>query len=122
MGGPGTFPHTDDQRRIVEPQVRRSLSGPIRLSRILSGRVDRIGQEDARWVMAQADDGGEEVRRVVAPDQKAAVRLLIDWLEPSASVPSSNLRLVPSTRQWGRHCYHGPISKAGSGQDCGLLT
>ena len=50
-------------------------------SRLLSGRVDRIGQEDARWVMAQAGGGREEDRRVDAPDQKAAVRLLIDWLE-----------------------------------------
>jgi acetate kinase len=49
--------------------------------RVLSGRVDRIGLEDARWVAAYPGGGGEEDRRVDAPDQKAAVRLLIDWLE-----------------------------------------
>ena len=49
-------------------------------ARLLSGRVDRIGLDHARWVMTRAD-GGEEDRPVDAPDQKAAVRLLIDWLE-----------------------------------------
>jgi acetate kinase len=51
--------------------------------RLLSGRVDRIGQGDARWVMAQAGGGHEEDHRVDAPDQKAAVHFLIDWLERS---------------------------------------
>jgi len=37
--------------------------------------------ENARWVMAGADGGRDEDRPVDAPDQKAAVRLLIDWLE-----------------------------------------
>ena len=50
-------------------------------ARLLSGRVDRIGLENARWVMAQADGGRKEDRPVDAPDQKAAVHLLIDWLE-----------------------------------------
>ncbi len=50
-------------------------------SRLLSGRVDRIGLEDARWVMVQAGGGRAEDRLVDAPDQEAAVRLLIDWLE-----------------------------------------
>jgi acetate kinase len=49
-------------------------------SRLLSGRVDRIGLDHARWVMSRAG-GVEEDRPVVAPDQKAAVRLLIEWLE-----------------------------------------
>ncbi len=53
-------------------------------ARLLSGRVDRIGLEDARWVLTQAGGGREEDRRVDAPDQKAAVRLLIDWLEHAA--------------------------------------
>ena len=52
-------------------------------ARLLSGRVDRIGLEGARWVLAQAGGGGGEDRRVDAPDQKAAVCLLIDWLERS---------------------------------------
>jgi len=35
---------------------------------------------------------------------------------------ASYLGLVPSTKQSGRKCYHGPITKAGSGQARGLLT
>jgi hypothetical protein len=35
---------------------------------------------------------------------------------------ASYLGLVPSTRQSGRKCYHGPITKAGNGQARGLLT
>jgi transposase len=35
---------------------------------------------------------------------------------------ASYLGLVPSTKQSGRRCYHGPITKAGSGQARGLLT
>ena len=49
-------------------------------SRILSGRVDRIGLKDARWIVSQTS-GQEENRAVDAPDQKTAVRLLIEWLE-----------------------------------------
>jgi acetate kinase len=51
-----------------------------------SGRLDRIGLDNARWIVDQAGAGrsgrAEDVR-VVVPDQKAAVRLLIDWLERS---------------------------------------
>jgi transposase len=35
---------------------------------------------------------------------------------------ASYLGLVPSTRQSGYHCYHGHITKAGSGPARGLLT
>src|SRR4051812_21906009 len=35
---------------------------------------------------------------------------------------ASYLGLVPSTKQSGRKCYHGPITKAGSAQARGLLT
>ena len=50
-------------------------------ARLLSGRVDRIGLEDSRWVLTRAGGGREEDRRVDAPDQKAAVRLVIEQLE-----------------------------------------
>src|SRR5665213_210837 len=56
-------------------------------ARRLSGRVDRIGLKDARWVVAQAGGARKEDRQVDAPDQKAAVRLLIDWLEHAAEFP-----------------------------------
>ena len=50
-------------------------------TRLVSGRVDRIGLKDARWVVANPGGGRAEDRRVDAPDQEAAVHLLIDWLE-----------------------------------------
>ncbi len=50
-------------------------------ARLLSGRVDRIGLEHARWVMTQGGGGRKEDRPIDAPDQKAAVHLLIDWLQ-----------------------------------------
>jgi acetate kinase len=49
-------------------------------ARLVSGRVDRIGLDHARWILTRTD-GGDEDRPVDAPDQKAAVRLVIDWLE-----------------------------------------
>ena len=75
-------------------------------ARLLSGRVDRIGQEDARWVVAQADGGRKEDRPVDAPDQKAAVRLLIDWLERAvgfAEIAAVGHRVVDGGRR-----YHQP--------------
>jgi acetate kinase len=75
-------------------------------ARLLSGRVDRIGLEDARWVMAQADGNRKEDRPVDAPDQKAAVRLLIDWLERAigfAEIAAVGHRVVD-----GGSRYHQP--------------
>jgi acetate kinase len=50
-------------------------------ARLLSGNVDRIGLDDARWFVAYSGGGRAEDRAVHAPDQKAAAGLLIDWLE-----------------------------------------
>jgi len=75
-------------------------------ARLLSGRVDRIGMENARWVMAGADGGRDEDRPVDAPDQKAAVRLLIDWLERAvgfAEIAAVGHRVVD-----GGSRYHQP--------------
>jgi acetate kinase len=47
----------------------------------MSGRVDRIGLRDARWVISHSGGRGNEDRPVDAPNQEAAVRLLIDWLD-----------------------------------------
>jgi acetate kinase len=48
---------------------------------LVSGRVDRIGLNDARWVVNWSGGGHNEDRPVDAPDQTSAVRLVIDWLE-----------------------------------------
>ena len=80
-------------------------------ARLLSGNVDRIGLEDARWVVANSGGGRAEDRLVDAPDQKAAVGLLIDWLEGAvgfAEIAAVGHRVVhggstvpsPRTRHW----------------------
>lgn len=51
------------------------------MARVLSGRVERIGLKNARWVMSQVGTDQTENRQVEVPDQQAAVRLVIDWLE-----------------------------------------
>jgi acetate kinase len=50
-------------------------------AKLMSGRVDRIGLKDARWVVTDSSGVHNEDRPVDAPDQEAAVHLLIDWLD-----------------------------------------
>jgi acetate kinase len=74
--------------------------------RLMSGRVDRIGLADACWVMAEPGGGRKEDRPVHAPDQKAAVRLVIDWLERAvgfAEIAAIGHRIVH-----GGSRYHQP--------------
>lgn len=47
----------------------------------LSGHIDRIGLPDARWILSRHDEGLLEDCSIDVPDQKAAVGLLINWLE-----------------------------------------
>lgn len=49
-------------------------------TRLVSGRVERIGRHDSRWLVTQS--GGRTVDHDVdAPDLKAAAGLLLEWLE-----------------------------------------
>jgi acetate kinase len=50
-------------------------------ARLIGGRVDRIGLTGARWVSSHSGGCRNEDRPVDAPDQEAAARLLIDWLD-----------------------------------------
>jgi acetate kinase len=75
-------------------------------ARLLSGRIDRIGLSDGRWIMARAGEGSKEERHVDAPDQMAAVRLVIDRLEDSvgfAEIAAIGHRVVH-----GGSRYHRP--------------
>ena len=74
-------------------------------SRFLSGRIDRIGLEDARWVVTQANRHAEDCR-VKAPDQRAAVRLLIAWLENA--VGFTGIAAVGHRVVHGGSRYHQP--------------
>ncbi|MHC5540431.1 acetate/propionate family kinase, partial [Singulisphaera rosea] len=75
-------------------------------SRLLSGRVDRIGQADARWVVAWSESGRDEDLRVDAPDLKSAGHLLIDWLE--RSVGFGEIATIGHRVVHGGSCYHQP--------------
>jgi acetate kinase len=75
-------------------------------SRLLSGKVDRIGLADARWVMNYAGGGGAEDRQVDAPDQKTAARLLIDRLE--SAVGFEEIVAVGHRVVHGGSRYHQP--------------
>ena len=74
--------------------------------RLLSGRVDRIGLEDARWVVTCSGGGRRRDRPVDAPDQKTAVRLLIDWLEDA--VGFAEIAAVGHRVVHGGSRYHQP--------------
>ena len=74
--------------------------------RLLTGRFDRIGSEDARWVVIEAGGGREVDRRAEVPDQGAAVCLLIDWLE--VSVGFAEIAAVGHRVVHGGNRYHRP--------------
>jgi acetate kinase len=58
---------------LFEPRVRPA--------RLLSGRIERIGMPGSRLIVTGADGSQEEDTAVAAPDQPAAVGLLIELLE-----------------------------------------
>ena len=102
---PGTFPHPDDQRWIVEPQVRALRADrSVRAAPVRSGRSDRAGGCPVGH--GPAGGGREEDRPVDAPDQKAAVRLLIDWLE--RAVGFAEIAAVGHRVVHGGSRYHQP--------------
>jgi acetate kinase len=56
------------------------FAASARPSRLLSGRVERIGMPPSRLVMVGADGAQAEDRTVEAPDQTAAIELLVEIL------------------------------------------
>ena len=49
--------------------------------RILAGGIDRIGLPDATWHAKGLDEADTFSRSVLAPNHKAAVAILMDWIE-----------------------------------------
>ncbi len=49
--------------------------------RILAGAIERIGRPDATWHAKGIADKYTISRSVVAPDHKAAVKILMDWVD-----------------------------------------
>ncbi|MDR3638572.1 MAG: acetate/propionate family kinase [Isosphaeraceae bacterium] len=51
--------------------------------RLFSGRVERLGHDDARWIVNGPDGQRREDQPVAAPDQGAAARLVIESVQRS---------------------------------------
>lgn len=74
--------------------------------RILSGKLDRIGQPDARFTATAADGLPATDQRVEAPDRKAAVEILIDHLEQAVGM--SRVKAVGHRIVHGGDRFHQP--------------
>jgi transposase len=104
--------------------VRLMLASELRQIETIDGELVTLDTElaaiaktDARVQLLMTIPG---VNYVVALGMLAALGDICRF--PDGAHAASYLGLVPSTKQSGRHCYHGPITKAGSGQVRGLLT
>jgi acetate kinase len=75
-------------------------------ARLLSGRVERIGLPSSRLVMAAADGSQAEDRTVSAPDQAAAINLVIEIL--GYLVGLTNIAAVGHRIVHGGNRFHGP--------------
>jgi acetate kinase len=69
------------------------------LRRRLTGRIERIGLPDARFIVKGADPELDSSRAIKAPDHTAAVNVLMDWIE--AQFPRGTLAAV------GHRVVHG---------------
>lgn len=74
--------------------------------RILSGKIDRIGQPDARFTASAVENLPATDQRAEAPDRKAAVRLLIDHLE--RTVGMSRVKAIGHRIVHGGNRFHRP--------------
>jgi acetate kinase len=75
-------------------------------ARRLFGQIDRIGLKEARWRVTRAGAEHPEERPVEAPDQNAAVRLVLDWLDHSGEF--AQIALVGHRIVHGGSRYHQP--------------
>ncbi len=60
------------------------------LQRVLEGRIERIGLPDATFVVKGLSQAESFSRSVAAPDHKAAVSALMDWIDASLGRDSVN--------------------------------
>jgi acetate kinase len=76
------------------------------LSRGLSGRIERIGQPNARFSVKETERGLHVDCLVDAPDQSTSLTLLTDWLE--ASVGFASVAVIGHRVVYGGERYHDP--------------
>jgi transposase len=108
----------------LDPQGRQSLERQLRLLRQVEAELkdasDRIAQHAYR-------DPQVKLLMTLPGVDFAVAETLLAALGDSARFPSGEkaaayLGLVPSTHQSGEHCYHGRITKQGSGHARWMLV
>src|SRR5262249_17768670 len=103
---------------------RLVLDSELRQLEAVEGEVERIDQELAG--IAQQEPRGRLVMTLPGVNYVVALGLLAALGDvrrfPDGDQAAAYLGLVPRTRQSGRRCYQGSITKAGRGQTRWLLT
>lgn len=99
----------------LDDEARLAVESDLRLLEALGQEIEAIEQS-----IAELAYESEEVRLLMTlpgVDVTVAIGLRAAWGSinrfPSGDKAAAYLGLVPSTRQSGDHCYHGPITKQG---------
>lgn len=102
-------------RLDLDEEARQAVESDLRLLEALGREIEAL--EEA---IAQLAYESEDVRLLMTlpgVDVTVAMGLRAAWGSidrfPTADKAAAYLGLVPSTRQSGDHCYHGPITKQG---------
>ncbi len=103
-------------RLMLDSELRQIGSGNAELT-TLDRELVRLTRQDPRVPLLMTIPG---VNSVVALGLLSALGEINRFRDGDHA--ASYLGLAPSTKQSGRKCYHGPITKAGSAQARGLLT
>jgi transposase len=112
------------QKVELPAHERLVLDSELRQLEAVEGEVDRADQELAR--IAQQEPRVRLLMTLPGVNYVVALGLLAALGDvsrfPDGDHAAAYLGLVPSTRQSGRRCYQGPITKAGRSQTRWLLT
>jgi transposase len=100
----------------LDPDGRAAVDGDLRVLAAIEAEIERA--DLAVRQVAYADDRAKLLMTLPGVSYLTAVTLLAAWGDP-ARFPDADhavayLGLVPSTRQSGSSCHHGPITKEGS--------
>lgn len=108
----------------LDPQGRAALNRQLRLLEQVETELTAIGDELART--AHASPQIQLLMTLPGVDFAVAATLLATLGDierfPSPDQAAAYIGLVPSTRQSGNHCYHGPITKQGRGHARWMLV
>jgi hypothetical protein len=99
----------------LDDETRSAVESDLRLLDALGNEINGIEQAIAG--LAYESEDVRLLMTLPGVDVTVAIGLCAAWGTsdrfPSADKAAAYLGLVPSTRQSGEHCYHGPITKQG---------